>query len=63
MQNEGKNLEEVPGFTKKFSRGGSLLVYTKSKVIEMVELESSQQCFLNPHKYSELPNIVLDDIM
>ena len=32
------------------------VVYTGSKVIEVVELESklhSQQCFLNPHKYSE----------
>ena len=38
-------------------------MYTGSKVIEVVELESSQQCFLNPHKYSELPNIVLDATM
>ena len=33
-----------------------MLLYTGSKVIEMVELQSklhSQQCFLNPHKYAE----------
>ena len=37
-------------------RGQSTLVYTGSKVIKVVELESklhSQQWFLNPHKYSE----------
>ena len=39
--------------------GRSLLLYTESRVIEVVEvveLESemhSQQCFLNPHKYAE----------
>ncbi len=45
-----------------------MLVYTGSKVIEMVELESklhSQQCFWNPQKQSvqEQPNIILDAIM
>ena len=50
MGNEGQNLEEV------YKKGGSLLLYTGSKVIEVVELESklhSHQCFLNPHKYAE----------
>ena len=42
-------------------RGGSLLVYTGSKVIEAVELES-KQCFLNPHKYSVHKQPILDAI-
>ena len=34
----------------------AMLVYTESKMIEVVELENklhSQQCFFNFHKYSE----------
>ena len=33
-------------------------------MIEVVELESKLQCFLNPHKYSvqEQPNIIVNAI-